>query len=320
MIIGRSVHTTESRKSHTGTVKKRTAVVGIGTAALAAMAVASVRSRIKAMPVPETGTFPNTMDFARWGTGDKTVLWIPGGPGSDVPQGTFAALSGAQFRPLLEAGYSVWQVTRRRNMPEGHNVEDMADDYARLIEDHFGGRVDVVVGLSYGGMIVQYLAADHPERVGKAVIALAAARVTTWGHDVDRRWAQARAGGRWREAGEAMAEYIYPEPSQWRQRKVLGPLLAQMFKDEQVPAGDLRVESDAEVLFDATDAVKRITVPTLVISAQEDMFFDPEVVAQTVAAIPGATAIEYEGMGHMKAAMSSRLVQDVLEFAESTTY
>ncbi|HNL51331.1 MAG TPA: hypothetical protein PKL68_05190, partial [Actinomycetota bacterium] len=65
-------------------MKKRTAVVGIGTAALAAMAVASVRSRIKAMPVPETGTFPNTMDFARWGTGDKTVLWIPGGPGSDV--------------------------------------------------------------------------------------------------------------------------------------------------------------------------------------------------------------------------------------------
>ena len=291
-------------------------MVGLGTAALAAMAVASVRSKVKAMPVPETGAFPNTMEYARWGTGEQVVLWIPGGPGSDVPEGLFGALSGAQFRPLLEAGYSVWQVTRRRNMPDGYGVEDMADDYARLIGDHFGGRVDVVVGLSYGGMIVQYLAADHPERVGKAVIALAAARVTTWGHDVDRRWAQARASGRWREAGEAMAEYIYPEPSKWRQRKALGPLLARMFKDDQVPAGDLKVESDAEVQFDATEALARITVPTLLISAADDMFFDPGMVAQTVAAIPGATAIEYEGMGHMRAAMSSRLVADVLEFAQ----
>jgi pimeloyl-ACP methyl ester carboxylesterase len=269
------------------------------------------------MPVPESGTFANGMEYARWGTGPKTVLWIPGGPGSDVPHGTFAALSGAQFRPLLEAGYSVWQVTRRRNMPQGHSVQDMADDYARLIADTFGGAVDLVVGVSYGGMIVQYLAADHPERLGKAVIALAASEVTTWGHDVDRRWAQARAEGRSREAGEAMAEYIYPEPRHWRRRKVVGAVLATAFKDEEVPAGDLRVESDAEVLFDATEALPRITVPTLVISAQEDLFFDPEVVARTVEAIPGATAIEYEGMGHIKAAMSSRLVQDVLEFAEA---
>ena len=298
-------------------MNKRAAVVGIGTAALAAMAVASVRARIKAMPVPETGTFANGMEFARWGTGDRAVLWIPGGPGSDVPHGTFGALSGSQFRPLLDAGYSVWQVTRRRNMPEGHTVQDMADDYAQLIADSFGGRVDVVVGVSYGGMIVQYLAADHPERMCKAVIALAASHVTTWGHDVDRRWARARAAGQWREAGETMAEYIYPEPEQWRRRKVVGPVLAQAFKGEEVPAGDLKVESDAEVLFDAAAVLPRISVPTLVISAQEDLFFDPRVVAETVAAIPGASAIEYEGMGHLKAALSSRLVRDVLEFAQA---
>ncbi len=294
-------------------MRKRTAVVGLGTAALAAMAVVSLRSKFS---VPDTGSFGNGMDYARWGTGPKTVLWIPGGPGSDAPRGVFGAMSGAQFRPLVDAGYSVWQVTRRRNMPEGHTVQDMADDHARLIEDHFGGCVDVVVGLSYGGMIVQYLAADHPQRMRKAVIALAAWRVSTWGHDVDRRWAQARADGRWREAGEAMAEYIYPEPQQWRRRKVVGPLLGQAFKGEVVPAGDLTVESDAEVAFDASEALPRIAVPTLVISAQEDLFFDRESVTQTVAAIPGAVGIEYEGMGHIKAAMSSRLVRGVLDFAQ----
>ena len=295
-------------------MKKRTAVVGLGTAALAGLAVSRLRS---SLPLVETGTFPNGMEYARWGTGNRTVLWIPGGPGSDVPRGTFGTLAGAQFRPLLAAGYSVWQVTRRRNMPAGYTVQQMAEDYAGLIVDSFGGRVDVVVGLSYGGMIAQYLAADHPQRVGRVVLAMAAAQVTDWGHDVDRRWAQARAAGRWREAGEAMAEYIYPEPQHWRRRRLLGPILAQAFKDEQVPPGDLKVESDAEVLFDAADALPRIAVPVLVISAQEDLFFPPELVTRTVDAIPGCQAIQYQGMGHIRASMSSRLADDVLEFARS---
>lgn len=295
-------------------MKKRTTVVGIGTAALTGLAVARLRSRL---PRVETGTFPNGMEYARWGTGPKSVLWIPGGPGSDVPRGAFGAVAGTQFRPLLEAGFSVWQVTRRRNMPAGYTVQQMADDHAGLIEDSFGGRVDVVVGVSYGGMIAQFLAADHPQRVGRVVLALAAARVSEWGYDVDRRWAQARVAGQWRGAGEAMAEYIYPEPQHWRRRRVLGPLLGQAFKDEKVPPGDLKVESDAEVLFDAREALPRISVPVLVISAEEDLFFPPEEVTRTVDAIPGCQAIQYQGMGHIRAAMSSRLARDVLEFAQS---
>jgi len=295
-------------------MKKRTTAVGIGTAALTGLAVARLRSRL---PLVETGTFPNSMEYARWGTGPKSVLWIPGGPGSDVPRGAFGSVAGLQFRPLLDAGFSVWQVTRRRNMPTGYTVAQMADDYAGLIAGSFGGRVDVVVGVSYGGMIAQFLAADHPQRVGRVVLALAADRVSDWGHDVDRRWAQARVAKRWREAGEAMAEYIYPEPQHWRRRRALGPLLAQAFKDERVPPGDLKVESDAEVLFDASEALPRIEVPVLVISAEEDLFFPPEVVTRTVDAIPGCQAIQYQGIGHIRAAMSSRLAEDALEFARS---
>ncbi len=94
-----------------------------------------------------------------------------------------------------------------------------------------------------------------------------------------------------------MAEYIYPEPQQWRRRKVVGPMLGQVFKGEVVPTGDLRVESDAEVLFDATEALPRITVPTLVISAQEDMFFDPEAVVADGGRDPGRACHRVRGDG-----------------------
>ena len=76
-------------------------------------------------------------------------------------------------------------------MPADHDVTDMADDVAQAITDEFGGRVDLVVGESYGGMIAQCLAARHPDRVAYTAIVAAAAEVSAWGKQVDSRWHRA---------------------------------------------------------------------------------------------------------------------------------
>ena len=100
---------------------------------------------------PRNGTFPNGMDYLSRGSGPKTLLFIQGGPGSTVPQGMLRRIFRRQFDAFLHAGYAVWVVTRRRGMPPEHRIADMADDYAGLIAEEFGGRVDVVVGESFGG-------------------------------------------------------------------------------------------------------------------------------------------------------------------------
>ncbi len=76
-------------------------------------------------------------------------------------------------RPFVEQGYTVWWVTRKQNMPEGHLFADMADDYGQLIADEFDGKVDLVLGMSTGGQIGFYLAARHPDRFGHIVILVA---------------------------------------------------------------------------------------------------------------------------------------------------
>ena len=63
-------------------------------------------------------------------------------------------------------------------MPKGHTIADMADDYAGLVANEFGGKVDLVVGVSYGGMIGFDLAARHPERFGHIAIAVAGYEVS----------------------------------------------------------------------------------------------------------------------------------------------
>ena len=297
-------------------MRKRTVIVGIGTTALAAWGVARAKRLLGGHTPDETGRFPSGMEYARWGDGPKKVLWIPGGPGGDVPRGTFGAFQGRQFRALVGAGFSVWYVTRRRNMPVGHSVADMADDYAALIRDHLGGRVDVVVGVSYGGLIAQYIAAEHPATAERVVLALAAATITPWARDVDRRMAVARAEGRMDDAALAMSEYLFPNPGQSRQRRLVAPLMRGTFSDEQVPSGDLLVEADAEVAFDARAVLPQIELPVLVVSAQEDLFFPREVVQETVDLIPDCTWIEYEGIGHIRAVGSGRLAEDIAAFAQ----
>lgn len=289
------------------------AVVGVGTAALAGVAAVKLR-RMLGRPPAESGSFANGMEYTRWGDGPKDLIYIPGGPGSDPPHGAMGAMLGTTFRPFVEAGYRVWFVTRKRNMPQGHSVEDMAADYAALIDEQFGGRVDTVMGISYGGLIEIYLAANHPEVADHFVVALAAATITPWGRDVDHRWAAARARGDKAEAGRVMAEYFLPHASQSPLRRVLGYGLGAAFAGEQTPPGDLLVEADAEVAFDARDALSRIQVPILMLAADEDMFFTPEIVKETAAGIADCTLVRYAGKGHMGAASSGRLPHDVLEY------
>ncbi|MGY2746370.1 pimeloyl-ACP methyl ester carboxylesterase [Arthrobacter sp. UYCu723] len=172
-----------------------------------------------------SGTFRNGMAYLCWGIGPKTLLFIQGGPGSTVPQGTMRRMFRRQLEPYLNAGFSVWIVTRRRNMPPGHTITDMAGDCAHVITEEFGGHVDVVVAESFGGMIAQYLAALHADAFGRIVVVIAAAELSDWGKDVDARMAGALASGDAGRAGTVFAEYLFPGTRLRWLRGLLGPFI-----------------------------------------------------------------------------------------------
>ena len=262
-----------------------------------------------------SGSFANGMEFLTWGGGPKTLLFLPGGPGSGLPRGMLARMSRRWFDPFVESGYAVWHVTRRRNMPEGHGVEDMADDFAQVISEELGGRVDLVVGESYGGMIAQYLAANHGDSWRHLAIVVAAAEVSDWGKEVDSRLAAALARRDTAGFGAAFAEYALPGARSGWARRLLGPWIGRsLLSGKDYPPSDLAVEIAAEVAFDSRPVLPRIGRPVLLVCGDSDRFFPREVVEETVRLIPDCTLVVYEGQGHMKVATSSRVVQDVLAF------
>ncbi len=261
------------------------------------------------------GTFTDGSEYETWGAGPKALLYLPGGPGSSIPKGVGGWLSRRWFTPFVAAGYTVHVVTRRRRMPRGHGVTDMADDVAGFISQVLGGRADLVVGVSFGGMIAQHLAARHGALLGHVAVIVAAAEVCDWGKDVDRRLAQAVASGDRVRAGMTFAEYVAPSRRARPLRRLVGPWIgASLLSGKHYPPADLLVEIEAELEFDSRSDLSRIAVPVLFVCGDRDQFFEPDVVAETASLVPGSALVWHEGKGHVAVASSSRVPKQVLAF------
>ena len=261
------------------------------------------------------GAFPNGMEYLTWGNGPRTLLSILGGPGSFVPTGAMARTIVRRSRPYVAAGYTVWIVTRRRGMPVGHGIADMADDYAQVVAEHLGGRVDAVVGESYGGLVAQHLAARHPGRLDRLVLVVSGCEVSAWGKDVDTRLGTALARKDSTAAGTAFAEYVLPGHRLRWPRRVLGPLIGRaVFADELCPPGDVLTEVRAETSFDSRPVLPTIRVPVLIVSGDRDRFFPPAIIDETAALVPDCTVVRYRGRGHLGTGTDKRVAADVLEF------
>ena len=295
-------------------------VVAAGGAMVAVAGSAIGRSRLRgrgpAIPKPVTGLFTNGMAYIRWGTGPKTLLFIPGGPGNAAPGGMSMRMF-PLFRPLVEDGYTTWYVARRRDMPKGHTIADMADDYAGLVANEFGGKVDLVVGVSLGGMIGFDLAAHHPERFGHIAIAVAGYEVSEQGKTLDHDFARLLSEGRNGEAGALMVRSLAPGLRVPGAARILGAVMGRIMAGEAHPsfASDVMVEAEAEVACDAREILPAIPGPVLLVCGDEDLYFPKEVYEETARLIPDCTLRMYEGAGHVGATRDRRFPRDVLEFA-----
>ena len=117
----------------------------------------------------------STVHYLQFGKGEKHLLMIPGlVDGLKTAKGMALPVA-YQYRAFAGAGYTVTLISRREPLPEGFTTRDMARDQAMAM-DILGIAHADVVGVSMGGMIAQFLAADYPQKVGKLVLVVTCAR------------------------------------------------------------------------------------------------------------------------------------------------
>jgi pimeloyl-ACP methyl ester carboxylesterase len=189
----------------------------------------------------------------------------------------------------------------------------MADDHAQLITEVLGGRADLVVAESYGGMIAQYLAALHPHRLGHLALVAAGCRLSPWSDDLDDRLIAALEADDLRAAAAVFAEEMLPGESVRMLRRLLAPLLAR----RMTPVDDVLTETRADLTYDARPFLPRIQAPTLLVCGDRDRFFTRDIVDETAALIPECRLVWRKGKGHIGTVSNRRNAREVLAFAEA---
>ena len=110
------------------------------------------------------------MDYVCFGKGNKNLVMIPGG-GDGLTTVKGLAIPMAITYRMFAGDYKVYLFSRKNRLKEGYSTRDMANDQAEAMRK-LGLSKAMVLGVSQGGMISQYLAIDHPDLVEKLVLAV----------------------------------------------------------------------------------------------------------------------------------------------------
>lgn len=259
------------------------------------------------------GAFADGIPYLRFGSGPKTMLFLAGGPGNLVPSGVGASGFTRGMRAFTEE-YTIYLVTRKLGLPEGYTTKDMSEDYAELVGGEFGGHVDLVLGVSYGGLIAQHFAADHPDLFDHLVIVMAAHVISDEAKRIDSRYAELIGQRKDREAMALRADAAFTGIT----RSFMAGLLwlfgnALLGKVSDTFRRDVVIEADAELDHDAGDALGRIAAPVLIVGGTDDFAFPLAALEEMHRLVPGSELKIYEG-GHTAAFLDKRFVKDVAEF------
>ena len=198
------------------------------------------------------------------------------------------------FRTLVEHR-RVYLVNRRPGMARDTSLSEMAADYAAAIKADLHPPVDVI-GLSSGGSVAFYLAAEHPALIRRLVIQDAGPRLTDGGRAFAREVGPLAEAGRWRAVSRIFMELVLPANRMGRvAARLFSPLMARSAPDDPT---DMLALLEAEEGHDFTPRLEEIGAPTLVLSGELDPFCGEALALETAAGIPDARAVVYPGRGH----------------------
>jgi pimeloyl-ACP methyl ester carboxylesterase len=190
-------------------------------------------------------------------------------------------------------------VNRRPRLPRGISFAQIAAEHADAIREGLGGRADVM-GVSTGGSIAQQLAADHPDVVGRLVLASTGCRLEGSAKEMQRRVAARIRAGAPRRAMAVMAADLVP-PWCGRTGAALAALLAGpgvLQHDHDLD--DMAATIEAEDTFDLAKCPP-IRARTLIVAGGRDRFYSRSLIEETARLIPDSEPLVLERRGHVTA-------------------
>ena len=151
------------------------------------------------------------MDYVTFGKGKKPLLIVPGlGDGLQTVKG-MAQMLALTYREFAKV-YKVYVFSRINELPENYTTRNMAADVAEAMEA-LNLDAAYVIGISQGGMIAQWLAANFPEKVEKLVLAVTTAKLNNLGRERISCWLNLSQSGTYKDLMIDIARHSYTTKS-----------------------------------------------------------------------------------------------------------
>lgn len=152
-----------------------------------------------------------SMDYVTFGKGKDPLVIIPGlGDGLQTVRG-MAQMIALTYREFAKV-YKVYVFSRINELRQGYTTRDMAADVAEAMEV-LNITSAYVMGISQGGMIIQWLAVDFPEKVEKLVLAVTTAKLSNLGRERISRWLNLSQSGTYKDLMIDIARHSYTTKS-----------------------------------------------------------------------------------------------------------
>lgn len=224
------------------------------------------------------------------GRGTRSLVIIPGLSTTRLT-GDLKALNNS-FRAFLD-DFNVFFVDRRDDIPEGCGSRDLA---VQVYEDLKTAGVEraSVIGISQGGMIAQFLAADHPEMVERAVFAATLAGPNEMMKETFTTWIDLAEQKRYRELNHAMFTRIYTPGFYADNLRAMEYAEKTMRPDDDVKFIRL---TNACLNHDSRAVLDGISCPSMVAGGKSDEVLS-YAGSEEIAAALNCSLLAFEGFGH----------------------
>ena len=254
-----------------------------------------------------------SMNYFRFGRGDKTLVILPG---LSIQSVMGAADAVAAAYQSLEDRYTIYVFDRRAELPSLYTVRDMARDTAEAFAA-LGLRKVCLFGASQGGMIALVLAVEHPELVGKMVLGSSSAHVQQAQYRVIEDWVRLAKAGDREGLYLAFGREIYP-PEVFKQYRDTLIAAAAAVTDAELSRFIILAEGIKD--FNVSDELEKIRCPVLALGVYEDAVLDSDAtmeIAEKLDDRPDFRLYLYVGYGHAAFDTAPDYRRRILSFFES---
>ena len=249
------------------------------------------------------------MYYVAFGEGEKKLVVLPGlSDGLWTVKGKAMLLAGSYKHFFKD--YTVYMFSRKNDIPDDYSIKDMADDQAEAMKN-LGIDKAMVMGVSQGGMISQYLASNYPEMVEKLILVVTAPYANDTIKKVVSKWIDMTSTSTHTELMIDTAEKVYTKKFLEKNKYYL-PALARFTKPKTYDR--FLKNANAILNFDAREQLPKIKCPTYIMSGNCDNTVGNDAPYELNEGIGNSELLIFDGLGHGLFEEDKTFYDKVLEF------